>query len=117
MSEPVGKYNIETFEDACDYLFEIIPDFEKAMFSVNEILADPTGYNGPRAAMAAIKISALRFKIGAEAQHWKLRSAQTKRLSDRLIKDSLMSAYDGLAEVINTLKITARHDHELTKGQ
>ncbi len=110
-----SKYTIQTFEDACEYIFTIVEGLEKTMNLVNRILDDPDQYTGPQAAMAAIKLSGYRYKIGQEAQHWKLRSAQTKKLSDRLVKDSLMSAYEGLGEVINTLKITARHDHELVK--
>lgn len=117
MTEPVGKYTIETFEQACEYIYEIVPGFEKTMNLVSLILEDPTNYTGQQAAIAAIKLSGYRFKFGVEAQHWKLRSAQTKRLTDRLIKDALMSAYDGLVEPINTLKIVARHEHDLTKGQ
>ncbi len=117
VKEQVGKYNIETFEAACEYIYEIVPGLEKTMNLVSNILENPTDYAGIQAAMAAIKLSGWRFKMGVEAQHWKLRSAQTKKLSDRLVKDALMSAYDGLGEVINTLKIIARHDHDLTKDQ
>ena len=111
------NYEITTFEQACEYLFDIVPGLERTMQLTNEILANPADYAGPQAAMCAIKLSTHRYKIGVEAQHWKIKSAQTKKLGDRLVKDALMASYDGLLEVINSLKITARHDHELTRGQ
>lgn len=111
------EFNIETFDDALEYTMDLIgAEFDKALQLSNAIIAKPSDYTGPQAAMSAIKMSTYRYKIGLAAQYWKIKSSQTKKLQDRLVKDSLMCAYDGLSEVINTLKITARHDHELVKG-
>lgn len=109
-------WEIKTPEDAIEYIVGLIgADFEKALGLSTKILETPTDYTGPQAAMAAIKMSNYRFKIGQAAQYWKIKSAQSKNLQDRLIKDSLMAAYDALQEVINTLKLVARHEHELVR--
>lgn len=109
-------YQIETFEDAVEYIEGMIgKDFEKTMDLVSAILENPSNYTGPQAAVAAIKVSGYRTRLGLQAQHWKLKSAKTKKSQDRLVKDALMVLYDALTEVINTLKLTARHEHELVK--
>jgi len=105
---------IETFDDAIEYVMDLIgSEFEKSLGLANSILENPSDYTGPQAAITAIKLSTHRYKIGIAAQYWKIKSAQTKTLPDRLVKDCLMSAFTGLEEVINTLKIVARHEHEL----
>lgn len=116
MSESVGRYEIKTFEDACDYVFSMSPEMEKTMNKVQGILANPEDYTGAVAANCALQLSSFRYKIGQQAQHYKILSAQTKKLSDRLTKDALMAAYDGLLEVINTLKITARYEHDVVRN-
>lgn len=105
---------LETFDEAVEYVMDMIgSNFEKALSLGNAILEDPSSYTGPQAAITAIKLANHRYKIGIAAQYWKLKSAQTKSLQDRLIKDCLMATFSGLEEVINTLKIVARHEHEL----
>lgn len=102
---------IETFDQAIDYAMDLIgSEFEKSLRLCNSILDDPGSYTGPQAAMAAQKLAVHRYKIGVAAQHWKIEATKTKKLSDRLIKDSLMVAFTALEEVINTLKLTARSD-------
>lgn len=109
-------YTIETFDDACEYIVSMLdPKFEKSLDLVNLILANPEQYTGVQAGFAAIKIAGYRTWIGLQAQHWKLRAAQTKKLQDRLVKDSLMVMYDSLIEVINTLKLVSRQEAELVK--
>jgi hypothetical protein len=102
---------IETMDQAIDYAMEIIgSDFEKSLMLCNSILENPSNYTGAQAGVAAMKLSIYRYQIGVAAQHWKIEAASTKKLSDRLIKDSLMVAYNALEEVVNTLKLNARQD-------
>ncbi len=109
-------YEFENFESACEYVVESLdPKFGKTLDLVNLILATPYQYTGQQAAFAAIKIAGYRTFIGLQAQHWKLRAAQTKKLQDRLVKDALLVMYDGLLEVVNCLKLVARQEHELIK--
>jgi hypothetical protein len=108
------EFNIESFDDALDYVVEMVgAEFERSIALANSILEEPSKFTGPQAAITAIKLANQRYKIGVAAQYWKIKSAQTKKLDDRLIKDALMVAYDALTEMINTLKLTARHEHEL----
>ena len=109
---------IETMDDAIEYAREIIGgDFEKALQLANSIIDNPSNYTGAQATMAAVKIALYRYKIGLAAQWWKQESTRTKKLSDRLIKDCLMTAYNGLEEVINTLKLSARQDMSLAESR
>lgn len=109
-------YEIETFDEAVEYIIDSLDEkFGKTLELVNVILANPDQYTGPQAAFAAIKVAGYRTFLGLEGQHWKLRSSQTKKLQDRLVKDALLVMYDGLLEVINCLKLVARQEHELVK--
>ena len=109
---------IESFEEAIDYAVEMVgSDFEKAVSLTAAIIANPEQYTGPQATISAVKMATYRSRIGLAAQYWKIKSAQTKRLDDRLIKDSLMVMYDSLLEVINVLKITGKHEHEIVHGR
>lgn len=112
------KLDIETFDDAIDYTIELIgADYEKAIKLANSILEDPNSFmTGPAAAITAIKLAIYRQKIGSAAQYWKIKSSNTKKLDDRLVKDSLIVMFTSLEEVINTLKIVARHDHEMVRN-
>lgn len=108
--------NIDTFDGAVEYLMDMIGDeFEKTLQTANSIVADPSDYTGPQAAITAIKLATQRYKIGVAAQYWKNKSVGSSNRQDKLIKDALMTAYDALVEVINTLKLVARHEHELVK--
>jgi hypothetical protein len=107
------RIDIETFEDAVDYLIdEIGAEYGKALALSNKILEDPQAYSGPQAAIAAIRLANFRYKIGQAAQYWKNKSVGGTNRVDKLKKDALMASYDGLVEVINTLKLVARHEHE-----
>lgn len=107
-------WTITEFDDAIDYVIELIgSNFKKALEQTNAILEDPQSFTGAQASMAAMKLAAHRTKVGVVAQHWKLKSANTKKPHDRLIKDSLLVLYDGLLELINTLKAVARYEREV----
>ena len=114
--DTVGKFDIKPFADACEYVFVITTELERLMHLVNQILDDPGAHSSAQANVAAIQLAANRYKIGQKAQFFKIKSAQTKQVRDRLTKDALMAAYDGLLEVINTLKLAARHDSEQVRG-
>lgn len=107
---------IEDFEQAIEYIMDQIgSDFDQALRLANGIIAAPNDYTGPQAAQAAVAMAQYRYRIGVAAQYWKVKSAQTKKLQDRLVKDALMSAFTGLEEVINTLKIVARYDYNIVE--
>lgn len=109
------KLEFDSFEEAVEYVMDLVGgEFEKSLQLSQAILANPDQYTGPQAAIAAIKLSNHRYHIGVKAQLAKIKSAQTKNLQDRLVKDALMVGYDALGEMINTLKLTARHDHDLS---
>lgn len=108
------RLDINTFEEAVEYLTDMIGDqFEKSLRTANSIIDDPSSYTGPKAAVTAVQLSVQRYKIGEAAQYWKNKSVGSSNRQDKLIKDALMTAYDALVEVINTLKLVARHEHEL----
>jgi hypothetical protein len=112
------RTDITTFDEAVEYSVDLIgKEFEKAIALTNAILENPGDYTGPQAAVSAIKMAGYRLKIGQAAQHWKNKCVGGSNRQDKLIKDALMCMYDSLVEVINTLKLTARHEHEMTKGQ
>lgn len=108
------EVKIETFDEAVDYIIDVIgSDYKKALTLANHILENPTDYSGAQATMAAMKLAAHRVKIGLAAQHWKQEATRTKKPHDRLIKDALMVMYDGLLELINTLKAHSRYEREV----
>lgn len=110
------NWDIQTFDDAVEYIADMIgSDFYKAYALANAILENPSEYTGIQANVTAIKLSVIRYKVGLASQLWKKRSTHTKRMQDSLIKDALMATYAGLEEVINTLKLSARQDIDLTK--
>lgn len=107
---------IEDPDQALEYITSLIgEDFEKALGLSAAILANPSDYTGPQAAMTAIKMAGYRYRIGILAQYWKNKCVGGSNRQDKLVKDALMCAYDGLVEVINTLKLTARHEHDLSQ--
>lgn len=111
------KTDFENYDDVIDYVTDLVnsTNFTRTLELAQAILDEPDQYTGPQAAVTAIKLATHRLKIGIAAQQAKITSAQTKKLEDRLSKDALMVAYDAMGEIINTLKLTARHDHELAK--
>lgn len=107
-------FEIETFDEALDYIAEEIgSSFEKAIQLANMILEDPDQYTGAQAAIAAVKLAAHRTNIGLVRQYWKKRAAETKKPQDRLINDALHALWEGLLELINTLKHVARYEREV----
>lgn len=114
VSEQPFNYQIKDFDGAMEYISEMIgSDFDRAIRLTNAIIENPTGYTGPQASMAAIKLAAYRVKIGEVAQSYKQISTATKKPTDRLIKDALLCLYDGLLELINCLKAAARNEREV----
>jgi hypothetical protein len=110
------EYNINTFDEAVEYLIDMIgSEFEKSLRMANTIIENPGDFTGPQAAVTAIKLANQRYKIGMAAQYWKNKSVGSSNRQDKLVKDALMTAYDALVEVINTLKLVARHEHELVR--
>jgi hypothetical protein len=111
-------FQVEEFDEAVDYIISMIgSDFEKSVALAGLITENPQDYTGPQALRSAVRLSAYRYKIGLAAQFWKIKSAETKLKKDRLVKDALMLAYDALGEVINTLKLAARHDHDMVSSR
>jgi hypothetical protein len=111
------EVKIETIDDAIDYIVDIVgSDFERAFKLANSILDDPGGFTGPQSVVLAKKLAVYRYKLGIAAQWWKQEATRTKKQSDRLIKDALMTACSYLEEVINTLKLEARQDYGLARG-
>ena len=114
MSGQPFNYDIETFDDAIEYITGMIgSDFDRAIKLTNAIIEKPSDFTGPQALMAAIKLAAYRVKVGIAAQDWKQLSTHSKKPTDRLIKDALMCLYDGLLELINCLKAIARNEREV----
>lgn len=103
--------SIDTFDDAIEYVVDMIgSEFQKSLEQANVILDNPGDFTGPQAAITAIRLANQRYKIGIAAQYWKNKSVGSQKRQDKLVKDALMTAYSGLEEVINTLKLTARSD-------
>ena len=112
------QLKFDSFEDTVEYVRDYVGgDFEKTHDMALQILDDPHQSTGPQALRCAIKLATYRYRIGTAAQAMKIVSAQTKSLDDRLKKDALLMAYDGLFEIINVLKLCARHDHGLTEAR
>lgn len=109
---------IETMDEAVDYAIGLIgTEFEKTLQTANSINENPQDYSGSQAAMTAAKLAAWRYKIGIQAEYWKIKAAQTKRLDHRYVKSSLVVAYGALEEIINTLKLNARQDIQIATSR
>lgn len=109
-------FDISNFDDAIDYVVSMVgSDFEETMKIANDIIENPENYTGPKAAATAQMLAAHRYKIGVAAQYWKgkaaIKDGGTKQ--DQMIKNALHLGWEAIEEVINTLKITARYDHQL----
>ena len=110
-------FDIDNYEDAIDYtVSEIGEEFEEALKIANAIIANPGDYTGPQAAVTAIKLSAYRYKIGVAGAYWQHKSVGNPNRTVKMKKDALKISYDALQEIINTLKLTARHDHQLAQN-
>lgn len=111
-------FEIDNFDDAVDYVISMIgSDFERSLKIAEAVLEDPGHYTGRQAARAAVELSAHRYKIGVAAQFWKKRSVQTKKDTDRMVKDALMMAYDAIKDVVDALKKVSTLDYELANAQ
>lgn len=86
-------------------------EFLDCMELVEAIIADPHNYTGARAGVEALRLSALRTRIGAKAQMYKSASVGNADLRKR--KDVLMTMYDALLENINCLKGMAKYEREI----
>ena len=94
-------------------LEEEAEQFAKAMEIVEDIIENTYKYTGRHATNAGLKLAAIRTKILQYAQYYK---SSSKSPTQRLRKDLLHAMATGLEENINTLKLAAKHDLELTKG-
>lgn len=107
-------YTIKTFDEAIEYVADFIgSDFRKSIDRAMLIADDPNHFTGPVAAVEARRLAAYRVSIGIAAQEWKLKSANSKRPQDRLVKDALMCLYDSLLELINCLKVGVRMERDI----
>lgn len=111
------NWHLTEFEEIVEYVAEMVgSDFMKVINLANDFLENPSEYTGVQAAMLASKISFYRTRIGVMGSYMKYKSSQTKKPSDRMTKDALLTIYDALVENINTLKLLARHEKEMVYG-
>src|ERR1044072_137662 len=97
--EEKSLFEIKTFDESIEFCADFIgSDFRKSVERAMAIAEDPNHFTGPVAAVEARRLAAYRVNIGIVAQEWKLKSANTKKPQDRLIKDALMCLYDSLLE-------------------
>lgn len=109
---------INDFDDAKAYVRDMIgSDFAKAMALAEDMIENPDKYTGIKAGAKAQLLATYRYEIGIVAQYWKNKAVGSSNRQDKLIKDCLMTAYDGLVEMINTLKLTARQEHSLAESR
>jgi hypothetical protein len=80
-------------------------EFTQAMAVVQDILDDPSRYVGSRALVEAARLAAIRTKIGARAQYYKVAE---KSITQRRRKDLMLTMFAALEENINTLKLLGR---------
>lgn len=100
-----------TTEEIAEVLGKDAEEFLSCMVVVEAIIADPKPYMGLRAGVEAVRLAALRTKIGAKAQLYKSNAVGNPDLRKR--KDVLMCMYDALLENIQTLKLTAKFGQEI----
>jgi hypothetical protein len=84
---------------------EEFAEFSKAMAVVQDILDNPSTYVGSRALVEAARLAAIRTKIGARAQYYKVAE---KSIIQRRRKDLMLTMFSALEENINTLKLLGR---------
>jgi hypothetical protein len=84
---------------------EEFEEFSKAMAVVQDILDDPSRYVGSRALIEAARLAAIRTKLGARAQYYKVAE---KSMIQRRRKDLMLTMFSALEENINTLKLLGR---------
>lgn len=84
---------------------EEFEEFSRAMAVVQDILDNPSSYVGSRALVEAARLAAIRTKIGARAQYYKVAE---KSIIQRRRKDLMLTMFSALEENINTLKLLGR---------
>jgi hypothetical protein len=84
---------------------EEFSEFSQAMSVVQDILDNPSKYVGSRALVEAARLAAVRTKIGARAQYYKVAE---KSIIQRRRKDLMLTMFSALEENINTLKLLGR---------
>jgi hypothetical protein len=84
---------------------EEFTEFSRAMAVVQDILDNPSTYVGSRALVEAARLAAIRTKIGARAQYYKVAE---KSIIQRRRKDLMLTMFSALEENINTLKLLGR---------
>lgn len=105
------NYVLSDFDEIVEYVAGGVGDtFIRVVTIAQDIIDNPTEYHGQQASMTAVKLAAYRTKIGTLASYYKIKTPETKRPSDRLTKDALLTMYNSLEELINTLKIQARQE-------
>ena len=113
---PAEKFNWEDFveTDALDYIASLMGrEFERAVNLTNKIIEDPTHYTGIQALGAAQRLSNFRFKIGAEAEKYKQLAQKSPTPPNKLIKGTLIMAYNAIEEMIMTLKALGRYEKDV----
>lgn len=80
-------------------------EFAWVMATVQDILDNPSTYVGSRALVEAARLAAIRTKIGARAQYYKVAE---KSIIQRRRKDLMLTMFSALEENINTLKLLGR---------
>lgn len=112
-TQAAKKYNDPhfTIEEIAEVLGKDADEFLACMEVVEAMIADPHNYTGARAGVEAVRLSALRTKLGMKAQLYK--SAAVGNADLRKRKDVLMCMYDALLENINCLKGMAKYEREI----
>ncbi len=100
-----GNVEITLDEVAGCLSSEEFSEFSKAMAVVQDILDNPSTYVGSRALVEAARLAAIRTKIGARAQYYKVAE---KSIIQRRRKDLMLTMFSALEENINTLKLLGR---------
>lgn len=103
--EMEGDVEITLDEIAGCLSTEEFSEFSRAMAVVQDILDNPSTYVGSRALVEAARLAAIRTKIGARAQYYKVAE---KSIIQRRRKDLMLTMFSALEENINTLKLLGR---------
>lgn len=105
MTSAEGDVEITLDEIAGCLSTEEFSEFSRAMAIVQDILDNPSTYVGSRALVEAARLAAIRTKIGARAQYYKVAE---KSIIQRRRKDLMLTMFSALEENINTLKLLGR---------
>lgn len=105
MTSAEGDVEVTLDEIAGCLSSEEFQEFSRAMTIVQDILDNPSTYVGSRALVEAARLAAIRTKIGARAQYYKVAE---KSIIQRRRKDLMLTMFSALEENINTLKLLGR---------